>query len=195
VSLVGLLLPSTVAALLEGLVDARLFGPVARTALPLAGFLTAGVVGSAGLTRSRQGRLAFGLGYGAAGLALSPVHTHLQGLSGFESTGIVTGVVVPAFVAAYATAGLIGGWTLAVRRHAAGGFAVGGFVGALVLLLPFFLTKAGWRPTGAVRFIVVTLSTVGAFVLPGLVGGAWTGRALDYVAPSSQPRSRSRDRS
>lgn len=181
VSLVGLLLPSTVTMLIDG--DVRSVGPLLRTVLPVAGFVVGGVIGAAGVAPSARGRLGFGAGFGVAGLILTPLYASLQGLSGRENLGVVVGVVLPGFVLAYGAAGAIGGWLTSlnpsVRRASHLGFAIGGAIGALLILVPFFLSKAGSRPGGYAGLLAVTLSSVGAFVVPSTIGGAWLGRALE----------------
>ncbi len=183
-SLVGLLLPSTLVVFVEPWWSGvREIGPLLRTGLPLAGFVVGGMVGAGAVTHGARGRLGFGAGFGVAGLILTPLYGNLQGLTGREHLGVVLGVVLPGFMLAYGTAGLIGGRltsnSRSVRRASSVGFAFGGAIGGLLILVPFFLSKAGWRLGGLAGLLAVTCSTVGAFVVPNAIGGAWLGRALD----------------
>lgn len=183
-SLVGLLLPSTLVVLVEPWWSGvREIGPLLRTLIPLAGFVVGGTIGAGGVAKAARGRLGFAAGFGVAGLILTPLYGNLQGLTGREHLGVVMGVVLSGFSLAYGTAGLMGGRRLSnnpsVRRASGVGFTLGGAIGGLMILVPFFLSKADWRLGGYAELLAVTCSTVGAFVVPNVIGGAWLGKALD----------------
>lgn len=64
-------------------------------------------------------------------------------------------------------------------RSAIAGFAVGGTIGGVLLLVPFLLADAGVRPGGYAGLLTVATSSIAAFVIPGAIGGAWVGRAIE----------------
>ncbi|RPJ72476.1 MAG: hypothetical protein EHM24_09340 [Acidobacteria bacterium] len=160
---------------------AAAFGAL-QLALPLVGFALAGAVGGASLGTGRRATLGFAGGCFLAGAVLSAAWPHLSGLTGHESLAAVLSFAAAAWAGAFGIAGAIGGACLARGRtwHVGAGFAGGGAVGAVLLVMPVLLAPAGlhaWPPT--VQLAVTVTSSAAGLLAPFAIGGAAAGRAVD----------------
>ncbi len=171
-SLVGLLAPGAITMLASSM-GRPLAGP-ARTLLeiiPVLAFAGSGALAASALGGGRRSAVLLAFGFGMAGITVSLAYGSLQGLSGRESTVVVTAVVVPAFALGYAaaaTAGAIGlrqtGRTVAgMARHG----VVAGGIGGVVALVPFLLAAARMAiPIPYATEAVAVGSLLGCVIVP-----------------------------
>ena len=153
--------------------------------LPLAGFAVAGAVGGASLDAGRRVASGFAAGCFLAGVVLSVAWPHLSGLTGHERLPAVLSFAVAAWAVAFGVAGAIGGAFLGRDRiwRVAAGFAGGGAVGAVLLVMPVLLASAGLRAWPSTAQLAVTVtSSVAGLLAPFAIGGAAAGRAVDEGA-------------
>lgn len=146
----------------------------------LAGFAGAGWLAGRRLTLGTRQTAMLALGFVAAGLGVAPAVLGLQGLTGHESMLAVAAATLPAFTAAFAVAGVLGGKALGIARLGRRGLltcAGGGMLGGVFAMLPF-----GWAWLGVdVRgesLVVMGLAVVGflgCLITPFQI----TGSALD----------------
>ncbi len=178
IATVSLVLTPALGALASSVPSLGWLVTAAQFLLPIAGFAAGGALGGDALSLGLRGVAAFGCGGGAAGLVLLVTAPQLQGLTGFEDPLVVVPYAIAASALAFGAMGLIG--SLVVRRGKVGritaAFAIGGIVGGLLGVLPFFVQRWG-GPGWVDLWVFVTMAcSIGSIVAPLMLGGSSAAR-------------------